>query len=259
MKYDWALWKAKVTDDSVRFVHVDDLPASGFASVYCFAEADAKSIGTLGTYRCFKGTVHCPLLKIDCDTEEASASTERRLVEAGIAYRKYSTGNRGHHYHIERTVLPSHMLPALDKAYVTEHFPGTDTSFYHHVGWYRQEGAVHGKTGEAKTLLADVQGTVLDMSNLDVPFSAPGVVSASAEGGIKSIFGDSYLNILTVPYSGGERHNAYCKIAVRLDELNQPLEWAFVYLANVNLMSVEPLADEELKRILDWAYFSRNK
>lgn len=258
MTYDWALWKARVTDDSVRFLHISDLPASGFASVYCFSEADARSMEKLGTYRSFKGTVHCPTLKIDCDTEDASEATERRLKEEGFAYRKYATGNRGHHYHVERIVGASHVLPALDKALVEERFPGTDVSFYHHVGWYRQEGATHLKTGNKKALLADVAGRPLDMRDFQLPtFAKWENCPQFTNNVIGSIFSDFVLQRMTVPYEKGERRNRFCAIAARLKELNQPLPWAFAYLANVNLLCEERLADGELHRILDWAYFQR--
>lgn len=150
--YNWAIWKPKVVDADVRFVHVDDLPASGFASVYQFSEADARSMEAAGTYKSFKGTVFSPVLKLDCDDTDTAARVEVRLHAMGVGFSKFSTGNRGFHYHVPREVAASHTLPALDKQFVTREFPGADVSFYHHVGMYRQVGAVHQKTGRRKEM-----------------------------------------------------------------------------------------------------------
>lgn len=262
MKYDWALWKAKVNDDVVRFLHVDDLPASGFASVYCFSEADARSMDILGTYKSFKGTVHSPTLKLDCDSAETSDSTEKRLRAMEVGFTKFSTGNRGNHFAVERNVSPSHVLPTLDRSYVARQFPGADVSFYHHVGWYRQEGATHPKTGEKKVLLGHVVGKALDFTGVVLQSgqeTGQETTRMRREGEPQSVFADKYLSRISVPYSGGERHNRLCAVAAQLDNLHQPMEWAFGYLANVNLMCDPPLPEEELMRILTWAYEQRDK
>lgn len=254
---NWALWKAKVTDDMVRFIIVDDLPASGFASVYNFSESDARSMENLGTFKSFKGTVHSPLLKLDCDTSEASYVAEKRLKQLEAKYEKYTTGNRGFHYHVYRSVEPSHLLPSIDRAFVTREFPGADVSFYHHVGMYRQVGAVHGKTGRKKTLIYAQDGRPLEMREEKATIGS--TQETAHEGEIRSVFADTYLSRITVPYTAGERHNRFCAVAARLDDLNQPIEWAFAYLANVNLLTEDPLPESELRRILDWAYFQRQK
>lgn len=253
--YDWALWKAKVTDDTVRFVNITDLPNSGFASVYLFSEADTRSMEATGTYKAFRGTVFSPILKVDCDDESAADATRKTLLSIGCTFAEYSTGGRGRHYHIPRTANPGHLLPALDKAYVARVFPQADTSFYHHVGMYRQIGARHHKTGLPKTVVDVWAGPVLDMTAEQLPTNS--FPKQSLRGEVGSVFADRYLSSLTVPYSNGERHRKYCAIAARLEELHQPLEWAFVYLANVDLLSEEPLGESDLRRILDWAYSRR--
>ena len=252
MKYEYALWKARVNDDSVRFVHIDELPASGFASVYNFSEADARSMEAAGTYKAFKGTVFSPFLKLDCDDGVSASHVEVRLLALGVGFSKFSTGNRGFHYHVPREILPSHTLPALDKQFVAREFPGADVSFYHHVGMYRQVGAIHSKTGRRKESLKKVSGAVLVMTGETLEYKASEPVNR--ELAPQSVFGDRQLDLLTVPYANGERHKKYCAIAARLRELNQPEDWAFVYLANVNLLSEEPLAENELQRMIGWAY-----
>jgi len=252
MTYDWVIWKARVTDATVRFLHIDDVPASGFASVYRFAESDARSMEAAGTFAAFRGTVFSDTLKLDFDTESDGARAGELLRRMGVGFCKYSTGGRGFHYHIPREAAGSHLLPALDKRFVAATFPGADVSFYHHVGLYRQEGAIHAKTGKRKVLVERVPGPLLQIS-MDTS-----IVSGSSEPsgleGITSIFADTRLSHLAVPHHNGGRHKTFCAIAARLRELGQPTEWAYGYMYNVNLMCETPLTETEIQRILDWAY-----
>ncbi len=255
----WAIWKSKVTDDTVRFIHLDDLPASGFASVYLFSEADARTMEATGTYKNFRGTVSSDTLKLDCDTEEISARMAVLLQTKKVAYSKYTTGGRGHHYHVPRVEQTSHILPTLDRAFVAREFPGADVSFYHHVGLYRQIGARHARTGNKKALLETVDGVKLDMTKEVLDDFRTTSTTTQNSNTPQSVFADPVLRILAIPYHNGERHNRYCAISSRLADIGQPIEWAFPYLANVNLMSESPLPDGELKRILEWAYYNRAK
>jgi hypothetical protein len=255
--FTFALWKPRTNDDSIRFVEVTDLPESGFASVYNFAATDAEAMSN--GYKNFRGTVHSDTLKIDCDNEAASKAVEGWLKGRGIAYSKYTTGGRGNHFHVPRSVAPSHTLPAIDKSFVLAHMPLADVSFYHHVGWYRQEGATHARTGLKKTMLYSVTGPVLDMTGLQAADTSLTPARSPGTGAIASVFTDEILKRMTVPISKGARHNAYIDLALRLDTLNQPVEWAFAYMSNVNLMAEEPLSDSDMARILNWAYYERVK
>lgn len=261
MDYTWAIWKPYVESSGVRFVPDSDLPASGFASVYRFSEADARSMQAAGTYKQFKGVVHSTHLKVDCDTEDASQVVERWAEKEGIAYDKYTTGNRGFHFHILRETLPHHSLPSFDKAFAKDNFTGCDLSIYHHVAMYRQVGCTHKKTGRKKELIKSVPGKALiyeihDPMDGEETYSSFGLRGATD---ISSVFGDRSLAGLTIPASNGKRHEMLTKVAVRLDMLGQPEEMAYAYLFNVNLMYEPPLPDTDVRRILTWAYHLRNK
>lgn len=257
MNFDHVLWKHSVGDYDARIFNVSDIPASGFRSVYQFTEADAKSFEASGSYKGYKGTVHSETLFIDCDTEETSLSTERRLGELKISYDKFTTGGRGHHYHVPRIVPASHMLPSLDKQYVSREFPGADISFYHHVGLYRCVGARHHKTGLRKVKIGGAAGSMLDMTNESLTIgSRPRCVPVT---GLQSWFLNETLQTFSVPIAKGGRHKEFVRIATILNNIGQPLPYAMAYLVNVNLMAEEPLQIEELERIADWAYHQRAK
>jgi hypothetical protein len=257
MSYVWAIWKPRVEDSNVRFLQQSDLPNSGFASVYRYSESDAKSLGDLSTFKGFKGVVHNEALLVDCDTKETSANIEGWLVSHEIGYKKYTTGNRGEHYHIPRITPPNHMLPTLDKAFVASCLPGADLSIYHHVALFRQEGCKHKKTGRKKELILEVVGKPLVYENTEV--TLPEFDAQDANRAMKSVFGDRALSVLTVQPDVGDRHAHYIKIANCLDNLGQPYEAAYYYLLNVNLLCEAPIADEELHRILKWSYYERSK
>jgi hypothetical protein len=257
MKFDWAIWKSSADSSEVRFLHESDLPAAGLASVYRFTEVDAKAMQTLGSYKNFKGTVYSGQLKIDADTAEASEACEGRLKALGLAYSKFSTGNRGHHYHVVRSCAPSHTLPTGDKLFVKENFPACDMSFYHHVGLYRQEGALHQKTGGYKQLLYSVEGKALE--TVSAPHVDSGISAQANDGRVVSVFEDQVLRLMTVPADHGERHRRYVDLALRLDTLNQAPEFAVGYIYNVDLMSGGALPMEDIVRIVEWAYYKRAK
>ncbi len=260
MKFDWAIWKSTGDSNDVRFVHESELPAAGFASVYRYTETDAKAMQALGSFKGFKGTVYSERLQIDADTAEASEACEGRLKAQGIAFEKFTTGNRGHHYHVVRSTPPSHVLPGSDKFFVKSEYPGCDVSFYHHVGLYRQIGARHAKTGNRKELLYSVPGKVLELPLVvpaELEVELPKTTSTILEHA--SVFEDDMLYRMTVPADHGERHKRYIDIAIRLDVLNQPFDFAVGWLYNVDLMSGGGMPHKDLVRIVEWAYYQRAK
>ena len=257
MKFPFVLWKPRAADNTVRFLNVEDLPNAGLRSVYQYSATDADSMHDLDSFKAFKGTVYSEELLIDTDTEASSTACEGRLKELGLAFQKFTTGNRGNHYHVKRVSVAGHTLPASDRLYVEREFPGADTSFYHHVGLYRCIGATHAKTGLKKELLYSVEGKLLDLqpskpAELTVN-NAPNTDLSST-----SVFLDETLRRLTVPYGHGERHKGLVNISLALHRLKQPFEFALGYLHNVSLMCAEPVEVKDLIRILEWTYYNRD-
>jgi hypothetical protein len=246
------LWKHKL-DGALRAVTADDLPNSGFRSVYAFSDADAELLEKNGCAG-FRGNVHSTELLIDCDTGLAAVNMEEALKKLELEFRVYSTGGRGLHFHVPRVAESGRNLPEKDKAFVKGLDAEADLSFYHHVGFYRCEGAVHQRTGVRKHYLRTHSGKVLDLTATPIP-ERP--VRPPSDEGMQSVFFDRALQLLTVPHSAGERHARYVEIALALNRLNQPIEFAFAYLVNVNLMSEKPLPEHDCKRILEWAYYEK--
>jgi hypothetical protein len=259
MNFPFVLWKARPDDSSVRFVSVEDLPNSGLRSVYQFSEADAGSMTDLSSFKSFKGTVYSEELLIDTDTQEASEACERRLKELNLSFKKFTTGNRGHHYHVKRSGVAGHTLPATDRLFVEVEFPGADLSFYHHVGLYRNIGAKHVKTGKRKELLYEHTGKELVLNPKSADELTPQTpTTVTQTEGASSVFLDDILKRITVPYFSGERRQGLISVALALHRLNQSFEFALGYLHNVNIMG-DPIETKELIRILEWAYYGRDK
>lgn len=247
------LWKHRLDTNKVQGLDPSDVPNSGFRSVYEFGPEDAEHIVSNG-YAGFREAVESHELFIDCDNDTAGSIVRRKLRDRNLKYSEYSTGGRGCHFHVNRVPQSGLDLPAIDKAFVEALSEGTaDLSFYHHVGFYRCEGAVHAKTGGRKVLVERVEGKPLDLTK----FSAPERKPAPQTKGLQSVFTDVALRSLTVPMDKGERHKRFCEIAAALHRLGQPEEFALGYMVNVNLMNKDPLPVEELTRMLRWAYYEK--
>jgi hypothetical protein len=246
------LWKHRLKSNDVRILEEDDLPNSGFRSVYCFADPDAASFSKSG-YAGFKGTVSSTVLFIDCDNQEGADEVRDGLKSLGLGFSTYATGRRGLHFHVPRVLVSSHLLPSMDKAFVQALSAKADFSFYHAVGFYRCIGAIHSQTGLKKTHVETVEGTLLDMANYELKVKSKERRPMNF-GSMDSAFADHILQSLTVPLNHGERHKRLIEIGLALRRLNQPYDFAFVYVFNVNLMCEVPLPEEELHRLLLWVY-----
>lgn len=263
LEFDWWFWKPSKEAGGVRFLAGSDLPYTGFASIYAVREADSDAIRAAGTIAGFSGTVWSPSLWVDCDSEEASHSVERRLRQASIAYQKYTTGNRGAHFEIERLHEPSHLLPALDRAWVQQNLPEADLSLYKHLHLLRVVGGKHEKTGQRKEKLLETSGRVLtaeDYRNLDVsvlPKESAPIAVGKARGEFRCVFEDPNFEDYWTARTSGSRHHDFCVIASRLLNLGQEPAFVHEWLRNLNLITKPPLEPNEIWRILEWAY-SRN-
>lgn len=249
------LWKRVQDAGGVRFVHVSDVPNAGFSSVYAVRENDATALERAGTAAGFKGVVCSPTLSVDCDTAEAFNAVTRRLRDRGIAFTAYLSGNRGGHFEIPREIEPSHLLPALDRAWVAENLPEADLSLYSHLHLWRREGAVHEKTGKRKTKVSEQDGTILTAADF-ADLEPETLVAEPLPSGLQfqCVFTDDKIMSKTVPSGRGGRHKTLCAVAARLQTLGQPLHFVEVWLFNMNLFFDPPLPEADVKRIAAWAY-----
>ncbi len=252
MKYNWIIWKPTTEGSQAFYIPVEDLPQSGFRSVYQFTEADAKAMERDG-YARWKGSVWSPELFIDIDKPEEIDNVCNRLELLGIAFNLYSTGNRGAHLHIPRECEPSHRLPEIDKQFASS-LGSVDLHIYHSVAMYRCIGAKHKATGERKELLDSRAGNVLDLRESKAPIAPKHSPAFFEHNGMQSVFTSPVLQLLAVPWAVGERHAAMVRAACELRRLGQSYEFSFGYLQNVSLMAEEPKSDEEINKILNWAW-----
>lgn len=243
-----------------RFFRSNALAANGarFASVYAVREEDAAAIEEEAqTAAGFRGVVWSQRLWTDFDTYEAAAAAEVSLTKKGLDYVVYDTGGRGCHIGILRTASPSHTLPQQDKLWVQENLKNADLSIYWHLHLIRLPGAVHERTGRPKRLLKRVEGTVLQLPPLlhkAVEQRADQLDDLGAVQGRQSIFKDWRIVSMLGSTEVGDRHNHLVRLAKRLQEADTSKEEGAWVCREVNRGFSEPKSDEELLRIVEWAY-----
>lgn len=226
-----------------------------FASVYAVRQEDGVAIQeTAQTAAGFKGIVWNQRLWIDLDTEEASEGARRILKEMGLNHVVYSTGNRGCHIGVLRNSNPSHTLPQQDKTWVSAHIPGADLSLYWHLHLIRLPGVLHEKTGKPKTLVYRQEGKTLELPRIqeqEVNVRASIAVTGSTRGSIFKSWG--VMNNVTGEEKS--RHAQLVKLVIALrNDTGVSAEEALWVALEVNRGFSEPKYDDEVKRIVDWAY-----
>jgi len=244
-------------DRDFRVLHYTDLPKCGFASVYAIDESSAEALQQTQNYTGFKGVVWNDRIWIDADTEEAAIKIEHDLREWGLAFVQYATGNRGAHFGIVREAQPSQLLPAQDLAWVKARFPEADLKLYGHLHLFRLPGNTHEKTGKPKELIADVPGKA-------VVFGAPEKkkFKSSSLGELMnsdaiSVFADNSIMNNSVPCTNGQRHYALLTIATKFSMRKEDPKIATWWLNQVNRLFDVPKSDEEIAKLINWAYNER--
>lgn len=241
-----------------KFYANSELLSSGctFASVYAVTDLDAKAITEAGSAANFRGTVWSAKLWVDCDTEEASKEVDNYLRKEGYAFTKYTTGNRGHHYGINRRASPSHLLPQQDKAFVKQHMPGADLGLYWALHLLRLPGVLHVKTGRPKTCIERVAGKSLVLPPFDVEEGSlqqvGGLLTSTTRPSVFSFW--QVLSNLT-PDGGKGRHKQLIDLAIALKrEAGASKEEAEWLVLEVNKGFDEPKPESEALRAVEWAY-----
>lgn len=231
-----------------RFMARDEMPKTGFTSLYAISAQDAEAIRAEGTTKGFKGVVWSPTLEMDFDDPEAAERAGCRLEEMGLEFNAFSTGNRGLHFQLFRSLdsKPSHLLPQKDKAWVRDHFPGADTSIYTHLHPFRLEGTKHEKTGRPKQRVHYNPGnkvTVPALKEKPVP-----TYDASQSSSGRSIFDNLQLMANTIPVHNGERQYTLIRQLFALKYEGVPADMARFWVGEWNKMLSDPKAEEELDK-----------
>lgn len=230
-----------------------DLRSFGFSSLYAVTAEDAAAIESAGTTAGFKGSVWNEKLWLDFDSYEAADAAERRLKEMGYAFSAYDSGGRGVHFGIVRDALPSHLLPAQDKAWVTKNFPDADASIYTHLHLFRVEGTRHETGGRVKRLVYEQRGEVLTLPpwKKEAGVYGTSVNYDGSSGGVASVFRCFRVMSNSVPTKVGERHPTYVKLVHALrDDAGASASFARAWVGEVNKMAEEPYSDEHLDKLV---------
>lgn len=227
-----------------------------FASVYGVTEDDAKAIEEAGTAAGFRGTVWSQRLWVDFDNEQAATLGRLRLKEMGLDHVVYTTGGRGCHIGILRNNPPSHVLPLQDKLWVSENLPGADLGLYWHLHLIRLPGAVHDRTGLSKRVLYRAEGRELVLPPYDPD---RGVHNDKPVGRVErreSLFQVwEIASKLGIRALDGDRHKHLVSLVRELsDRKDVSVDEAMWMLVEVNRGFSEPKPQEELDRLVKWAF-----
>ena len=125
----------------------------GFRSVYAFSEDVAEQIIASNSTSGLHGHVlYSDMLLMDFDDcPQAAEKFRAYLINEGYNYEMLDSGNRSIHFHIPLSDgagnlgIADSRIPRAQKAWVKEHAPKADTSFYHPAGMYRLTGTYHYK------------------------------------------------------------------------------------------------------------------
>lgn len=136
---------------------------TGFRSVFAYPKAVAeKIIQQCGSHGLRGQPVYADVLLMDFDNVDPSLFRDW-LVQQGIAFERYDSGNRSIHFHIPLQPIQGDWVPQACKQWVEAHsIVQADTSFYHPAGVFRLPGTYHTKNpGRCKELLESVPGKLL--------------------------------------------------------------------------------------------------
>jgi hypothetical protein len=140
--------------------------------VYGFPPETAAIITANASVGGLKGElVQTSMLFIDVDEDEHVKAVEKVVAGLGVAFSKWSTGNRGAHFHVDTESYTHRHLPFSQSEFIRSlGIDGfVDMSIYRHHSIFRIPGAVHQDTGKLKQCLYRVEGRVLSIPMLVEP------------------------------------------------------------------------------------------
>lgn len=153
----------------IKLIPVDQLADKyGFRSVYAYDEDTKNRISAANSTKGLHGCdLYSDTLLMDFDNcGEDAIKFQNDLLLKQISHQMFDSGNRSIHFHIplEKPMIGPQIYQ-IQKAWVIQHAPTADISFYQPAGMYRLDGTYHVKNpGHRKFCLADVKyKTKLDL------------------------------------------------------------------------------------------------
>lgn len=144
---------------------------TGYRSLYGFNEEVANLIKEQkGTYGLHGKPLFSDTLFIDIDDNpSAEVTVEKKLMEQGVGFQVYDSGNRGKHFHVPIKEMYGKDVAYRQKHFVAENYPGADTSIYKITGIIRLPGTYHYKNpGNTKKCIREYRGPKLEVTFSDI-------------------------------------------------------------------------------------------
>jgi hypothetical protein len=151
---------------------LEPVEGSCFRSVYGYPEETANLIKSNGHVGGLKGkVVQSSLLFVDVDEDENVEQVEKAIADLCVSFSKWTTGNRGAHFHIDTESITDSNLPYSQAEFIRNLGIDdlVDMSIYRHHSIFRVPGALHQDTGKPKTCLYQVDGEVLSIPIVEEP------------------------------------------------------------------------------------------
>jgi hypothetical protein len=158
IQYEYRLTKQRIGYPQLKPIDESKGYPFTYRSLYGYDNKVSKIIDSKGNTRDLKGVpVYSDELIIDCDTDDDSRSVELILGTLDIGYIKYTTGNRGHHFHVPHDPLYGTNTIWSQLSWLHENglYKYSDKSIYREGGQIRLPGAIHEKTGKTKEVIFD--------------------------------------------------------------------------------------------------------
>jgi len=178
-------------------------PGYNFRSVYCYNQKTKEYIEQQKSTKHLRGVeLYSDMLFIDVDgSDEDVQFVGNQLLDLGVCFQYWTTGNRGAHFHVPIEPMTSVFVPQSQSYWIRHHldYNKIDISIYNSNGQIRLPGAIHQKTGKVKRLQEFIDG-----NKLQIPIIKTCIVKPSKN--VMPATRSSYIYNLTRHKSSGKRH-----------------------------------------------------
>ena len=232
----------------------------GFRSVYGYTAETARQIRESGTTRNLEDIpVYSDVLLVDFDNDQDLAKAW--YAEHAHLYNMdmYYSGNRSVHLHIRIEPMFGTDVPHKQRAWIRQHLPQADDSFYHKAGQFRLPGTYHLKNpGHMKTLLASTGvSTRLDLRDVEVPpapipIRGPTMRNASQLGNI-------LLQFLATKVEPGHRNTHIFTTVDLCYKLGYDVDEATKMLQMWNVRLPSPHDEDYISRTVEEMYVRKDR
>jgi hypothetical protein len=226
---------------------------TGFRSVYGFSENAATLIKAQGHSRGFaRFKLYADIMFVDFDDQpEEAEKLKQSLLDFGVAFEVWDSGNRSFHFHIPHTPKFSKDLPYTHKQVLKAlgvDLTKVDITLYRPNSIFRLPRTRHQKTGNPKVLLDKIEGDILDFSIKEEPIKEYAKGGEDIHGNPLEYFLTQALKVYLEGAETGNRHGSMFNVACCAFELGLDEEAAIVICSHLNNNFSTPKPESEVKR-----------